>query len=54
MPTKKPILSVVIEDSLLREIEKYRYEKRLRSTSKAAVELIEIGLKSIEGKEEDS
>lgn len=44
MPTKKPILSVVLDDELLDIIETYRYEKRLRSRSQAAVDLIKLGI----------
>lgn len=50
MPTKKPIISVVLTDEMLKQIDDYRFENRINSRSKAATELMEIGLKAVKEK----
>ena len=50
MPTHKPRYTVVVDDELLKKIEDFRYENRYPSRSAATVELIRLGLESLENK----
>ena len=47
MATAKPRCTVSMDIELFREIEKFRNEHRFQTRSKAAVELIKLGLKSL-------
>lgn len=47
MPTDKPRFSIVVTDELYEKINDFRFEKRIKSQSKAVNELIKIGLTSI-------
>jgi len=48
MPTKKPIISVVLDDETLKRVEDFQFENRIPSRSKALNELIKIGIKQME------
>lgn len=50
MPTKKPIISVVLDDELLKKIEDYRFSNRISSRSKALKHIIELGVAELEQK----
>lgn len=53
MPTKKPIISVVLDDELLEKVDDYRFENRISSRSKALQELIKKGIISLEDESDD-
>lgn len=53
MPTKKPIISVVLDEETLKKVDDYRYENRISSRSKALNELIKKGIISLEDEEEN-
>jgi metal-responsive CopG/Arc/MetJ family transcriptional regulator len=44
MPTEKPKIILVMEDTLLTRIDDYRFENRINSRSEAIRQLIEAGL----------
>lgn len=44
MGTRKPIVSVVLSDEQLKAVQDYQFENRVKSQSKAIVELILMGL----------
>jgi metal-responsive CopG/Arc/MetJ family transcriptional regulator len=46
MPTDKPKILIMLEDSLLTRIEDFRFENRINSRSEAIRRLIEEGLKN--------
>lgn len=48
MPTKKPIISIVLDDETLKKIEDFQFENRIQSRSKALNELIKLGIKEME------
>lgn len=48
MPTKKPIISVVLDEDMLEKVDDYRFENRISSRSKALNELIKKGIISLE------
>lgn len=47
--TEKPRFSITLDENLFDRLEKYRYEKKFSTRSKAAVHLIEIALDSLDG-----
>ena len=51
MPTTKPCFTVILDEELFNRIEDIRYEKRYRSRSAVAVELIRLGLEQFELRE---
>ena len=54
MPTKKPIISVVLDDELLEKVDDYRFENRISSRSKALQELIKKGIISLEDDDKEN
>lgn len=48
MPTKKPIISVVLDEETLKKVDDFRFENRIDSRSKALNELIKKGMKALE------
>lgn len=44
MPTEKPKIILVMEDTLITRIDDYRFENRINSRSEAIRQLIEAGL----------
>lgn len=53
MPTKKPRYTVIVEDDMLKKIDDYRFENRFSSRSAATLELIRIGLETLESRRQD-
>ena len=51
MPTKKPILTFVVDEELLRRINDFRFDNRIEARSEAIRMLIEKGLKEYEKKQ---
>lgn len=51
MATEKQRFSVTVDDTLYRKIEDFRFEKRIKSQSKAVNELMKIGFDSLSGKD---
>lgn len=50
MATKKPVVSVVLDDETLKQIEDFQFENRITSRSKAINEIIKIGLEHLESR----
>lgn len=50
MPTQKPRYTITIDDETLEQIDNFRFEHRYASRSQATVELIRLGLKSLQEK----
>ena len=48
MPTEKPRYSITVDDKTLEQIDNFRFENRYASRSQATVELIRLGLKSLQ------
>lgn len=48
MATDKPRYTVSVEPELFQKIEDFRFEKRFQTRSEATVELIRLGLKTLE------
>ncbi|CDQ22616.1 ribbon-helix-helix domain-containing protein [Halobacillus karajensis] len=53
MPTKKPIISVVLDEEMLEKVDDYRFENRIGSRSKALNELIKKGIISLEDESDE-
>lgn len=53
MPTKKPIVPLVIDDALLQEVENFRFENRFPSRSAALIYLIRKGLQDVQKTESE-
>ena len=47
MPTKKPIIAVVIDADTIKRIEDFQFENRFRNRSAAVVYLIRAGMKAL-------
>ena len=47
LATKKPRYTVSVDEELFQQIEDYRFKHRFQTRSEATVELIRLGLKSI-------
>lgn len=52
MPTEKPRYTVIVDEELLKRIDDFRFENRYPSRSAATIELIRLGLESLECKQE--
>ena len=44
MPTKKPIISIVLDEETLKKVEDFQFENRIPSRSKALNEIIKLGM----------
>ena len=44
MATEKPVINIIIDEELLRQIEEYRYKNRFPSRTAAIRELLELAL----------
>jgi metal-responsive CopG/Arc/MetJ family transcriptional regulator len=53
MPTKKPIISIVLDDETLKKVEDYQFENRIPSRSKALNDIIRLGIEQMLKKEEE-
>lgn len=51
MPTKKPIIPIVLDDALLQAVEDFRYENRFPSRSATLVYLIRKGLEAVKNQD---
>lgn len=51
MPTEKPRYTVIVDEELLKRIDDFRFENRYPSRSAATMELIRLGLESLEYKQ---
>lgn len=52
MPTEKPRFTVIVDESLLKEIDDFRFGNRYPSRSAATIDLIRRGLEQLQ-KEQD-
>ena len=52
MPTKKPRDTVTVDEELLKRIDNFRFETRYPSRSAATLELIRLGMETIEKQNE--
>jgi metal-responsive CopG/Arc/MetJ family transcriptional regulator len=46
MPSKKPLITLVVDEKLLERIEDFRFDNRIANRSEAIRILVEAGLKS--------
>lgn len=54
MPTEKPRYTVIVDEEMLKRIDDFRFENRYRSRSSATLELIRIGIESLEKQQEEA
>lgn len=47
MPTDKPRFTITVDESLMHEIENFRYENRIKNQTQAVIKLMELGLQEI-------
>ena len=52
MATKKPVISVILDDEMLKEVEDYQFGNRISSRSKALNDIIKLGIEQL--KKEDT
>lgn len=48
MPTEKPRYTVIVDEDLLRRIDDFRFENRYPSRSAATLELIRLGMETLD------
>lgn len=48
MPTKKPIISIVLDEETLKQVEDFQFDNRIPSRSKALNEIIRLGIERLE------
>lgn len=48
MPTKKPIISIVLDEDTLKKVDDYRFKNRISSRSKALNDLIKLGIEEVD------
>lgn len=48
MPTEKPRYTVIVSEELLKKIDDFRFENRFPSRSSATLELIRLGMETLE------
>lgn len=53
MPTKKPIISIVLDDETLKKVEDFQFNNRIQSRSKALNEIIRLGILELEKEKEE-
>jgi metal-responsive CopG/Arc/MetJ family transcriptional regulator len=53
MPTKKPIISIVLDEETLEKVEDFQYNNRIPSRSKALNEIIKLGIEQIKKQNEE-
>jgi metal-responsive CopG/Arc/MetJ family transcriptional regulator len=53
MPTKKPIISIVLDEETLKKVEDFQYNNRIPSRSKALNEIIRLGIEKLKIEEEE-
>nr|DAI64272.1 MAG TPA: PUTATIVE NICKEL-RESPONSIVE REGULATOR FACTOR, TRANSCRIPTION REGULATION, RHH [Caudoviricetes sp.] len=54
MPTSKPRFSVAIDDDLLKSVDDYKFENRLKSQNQAINELVRAGLEELRKRDSES
>lgn len=52
MPTQKPIISIVLDEEMLKKVEDFQFENRIPSRSKALNEIIRLGIERMEKEQE--
>jgi metal-responsive CopG/Arc/MetJ family transcriptional regulator len=52
MPTKKPIISIVLDEETLEKVEDFQYNNRIPSRSKALNEIIKMGIEQLKKQQE--
>ena len=52
MPTEKPRYTIIVDEELLKKIDDFRFENRYPSRSAATLELIRLGMETLEKKQE--
>jgi metal-responsive CopG/Arc/MetJ family transcriptional regulator len=48
LPTDKPRYTVIVDDELLKKIDDFRFENRYPSRSAATLDLIRLGMETLE------
>lgn len=52
MPTKKPIISVVLDEETLKKVDDFQFGNRIQSRSKALNEIIRLGIEQLKKDEQ--
>lgn len=53
LPTKKPIISIVLDEETLQKVEDFQFGNRIQSRSKALNEIIRLGIERLEKEDND-
>ena len=48
MATEKPRFTIIVDEKFLEKIDDFRFENRFQSRSAAAIEIMRLGLESLE------
>ena len=48
MPTEKPRYTITLDEEMLEKIDNYRFENRFANRTQATLELIRIGMETLE------
>jgi len=54
MPTEKPRYTITLDEEMLKKIDDYRFENRVANRTQATLELIRIGMDSLENRKKKS
>ena len=54
MPTEKPRYTITLDEEMLKKIDDYRFENRVANRTQATLELIRIGMNSLENRKQKS
>jgi hypothetical protein len=50
MPTEKPSYTITLDETMLKKIDDFRFENRFSNRTQATLELIRIGMETLEKK----
>lgn len=53
MPTGKPRYTITLDEEMLKKIDDFRFENRLPNRTQATLELIRIGIETLEKQQEE-
>ena len=54
MPTEKPRFTITLDEAMLQKIDDFRFENRFPNRTQATLELIRIGIETIEARQKES
>lgn len=53
MPTEKPRYTITLDEEMLKKIDDFRFENRFPNRTQATLELIRIGMETLEKQQEE-